>query len=416
MCISDIYELYLSSNGITTDTRKITDNCIFLSLKGERFNGNKFAEKALKMGAAYAIVDEAEFDTHQNTILVDNALYTLQELATYHRRELGIEIISLTGSNGKTTTKELINIILSKKYNTTATIGNLNNHIGVPLTLLALSHTTEIGIVEMGANHLKEIELLATITQPDYGYITNFGKAHLEGFGGIEGVIQGKSELYTYLEKNHKKAFINTADPIQVEFSQQLDAIFFGEKTSIVKMDPFLVVKYAGLEIHTNLVGEYNLDNISAAIAIGEYFNIAAKDIKVALESYKPTNNRSQIIKKSNATIILDAYNANPTSMTAALSNFAKNPAKDKIIILGDMFELGATSEPEHQAILDLAESLGFQEIHLIGEHFFKTKASKSNLHSSFEAFKNSFHSYPSTYLIKGSRGMALERTLDLFD
>lgn len=416
MQISTIYKYFKQSNGITTDTRKITNNCIFFALKGENFNGNKFADKALNSGAAYAIIDEPEFKTSDKTILVKDVLKTLQQLANYHRRELNTKVISLTGSNGKTTTKELINVVLSKKFNTTATIGNLNNHIGVPLTLLSFTEKTEIGIVEMGANHLHEIELLTSITEPDFGYITNFGKAHLEGFGSIEGVIKGKSELFNYLKANKKKAFINTKDPIQVKLATNLDSIPFGKEISILKTDPFLTIKYGDLKIKTHLIGDYNISNLNAAIAIGEYFDISPLGIKLALESYHPTNNRSQIIKKGNAKIILDAYNANPTSMEAALNNFNQISATKKIIVLGDMFELGETSQQEHQAILNLAESLGFNEIHLIGGHFSNTKASKANLHSTFEAFKNSFHPASATYLIKGSRGMALERTLDLFD
>ncbi|MEI6864564.1 UDP-N-acetylmuramoyl-tripeptide--D-alanyl-D-alanine ligase [Flavicella sp.] len=416
MRISTIYKYFKQSNGVITDTRNITNNTIFFALKGENFNGNKFAEKALKSGAIYAIIDEPEFDTSDKTILVKDVLKTLQKLANYHRRELNTKIISLTGSNGKTTTKELIHVVLSKKFNTTATAGNLNNHIGVPLTLLSFTEKTEIGIVEMGANHLHEIELLTSITEPDFGYITNFGKAHLEGFGSLEGVIKGKTELFDYLKANNRKVFINSKDPIQVKLTTNLDSIYFGDKTNLLKTDPFLVIEYAGLEIHTHLIGKYNFSNLNAAIAIGEYFNVSATDIKLAIESYRPTNNRSQIIEKGKSKIILDAYNANPTSMEAALNNFKQISATKKIIILGDMFELGKTSNQEHQAILNLAESLCPNEIHLIGKHFSKTKASKSNLHSTFEAFKKSFHPTSATYLIKGSRGMALERTLELFD
>jgi UDP-N-acetylmuramoyl-tripeptide--D-alanyl-D-alanine ligase len=416
MEISEIYELYKTSNGITTDTRKIKDNCLFFALKGEEFNGNKFAQKALDSGAAFAVIDQEKFKTSRKTILVENVLTTLQSLANFHRHKLNAPIISLTGSNGKTTTKELINVILSKKYNTSSTFGNLNNHIGVPLTLLSMTEKTEIGIIEMGANHLKEIELLASISEPDFGYITNFGKAHLEGFGGIKGVIKGKSELYDYLRENSKKVFINTKDSLQIELSKKIDPIFFGEKTRLVKTDPFLVIEYTDLEIHTNLIGEYNFSNINAAIAVGEYFKVSAIDIKQALQSYTPTNNRSQIIKKGNSKIILDAYNANPTSMKAALDNFGTIAAKEKIIVLGDMFELGETSIKEHQTILELSESLNFTEIHLIGENFSKTKVSKAILHSNFEAFKDTFKPSSATYLIKGSRGMALERILDLFD
>ena len=416
MELSSIYKHFQKSNGITTDTRKIIKNCIFFALKGEKFNGNKFAKKAIDSGASFAIIDEKEFETNERTILVKDVLTTLQNLANFHRRELNKPIIAITGSNGKTTTKELINVVLSKKFNTKATIGNLNNHIGVPLTLLSFTEKTDIGIVEMGANHLKEIELLASIIEPNFGYITNFGKAHLEGFGGLEGVIEGKSELYNYLTSNNQKAFINIKDSKQVELSSELDSIIFGNKTILKHIDPFLVIYYEGLEIRTNLIGEYNFSNINAAIAIGEYFNINSTDIKEALESYVPTNNRSQITEKGNSKIILDAYNANPSSMKAALENFEKITATNKIIVLGDMFELGETSNQEHQIILEQAEMINTKEIHLIGEHFSSTKASKAKLYSTFEAFKISFKPTEATYLIKGSRGMALEKTLELFD
>ena len=416
MELSSIYKHFQKSNGITTDTRKIIKNCIFFALKGEKFNGNKFAKKAIDSGASFAIIDEKEFETNERTILVKDVLTTLQNLANFHRRELNKPIIAITGSNGKTTTKELINVVLSKKFNTKATIGNLNNHIGVPLTLLSFTEKTDIGIVEMGANHLKEIELLASIIEPNFGYITNFGKAHLEGFGGLEGVIEGKSELYNYLKSNNQKAFINIKDSKQVELSSELDSIIFGNKTILKHIDPFLVIYYEGLEIRTNLIGEYNFSNINAAIAIGEYFNINSTDIKEALESYVPTNNRSQITEKGNSKIILDAYNANPSSMKAALENFEKITATNKIIVLGDMFELGETSNQEHQIILEQAEMINTKEIHLIGEHFSSTKASKAKLYSTFEAFKISFIPTEATYLIKGSRGMALEKTLELFD
>ena len=416
MELSSIYKHFQKSNGITTDTRKIIKNCIFFALKGEKFNGNKFAKKAIDSGASFAIIDEKEFETNERTILVKDVLTTLQNLANFHRRELNKPIIAITGSNGKTTTKELINVVLSKKFNTKATIGNLNNHIGVPLTLLSFTEKTDIGIVEMGANHLKEIELLASIIEPNFGYITNFGKAHLEGFGGLEGVIEGKSELYNYLKSNNQKAFINIKDSKQVELSSELDSIIFGNKTILKHIDPFLVIYYEGLEIRTNLIGEYNFSNINAAIAIGEYFNINSTDLKEALESYVPTNNRSQITEKGNSKIILDAYNANPSSMKAALENFEKITATNKIIVLGDMFELGETSNQEHQIILEQAEMINTKEIHLIGEHFSSTKASKAKLYSTFEAFKISFIPTEATYLIKGSRGMALEKTLELFD
>lgn len=416
MKIAEIYSLFQQSNGITTDTRKITDNCLFFALKGDNFNGNTFAEKAIESGASYAIIDEESYDTNSKTILVENVLSTLQQLANYHRKQLKTTILSITGSNGKTTTKELINAVLSVKYNTTATIGNLNNHIGVPLTLLSMSEETQIGIVEMGANHQKEIQLLASIAEPNYGYITNFGKAHLEGFGGIEGVIKGKTELYEYIRSSKGTVFINNNDPIQIEKSDGIKRIEFGSNTRLKATEPFLQIEYKNVEINTNLIGAYNYSNICSSIAIGEYFNVSPQLIKQALESYIPSNNRSQIIEKKGSHIIMDAYNANPTSMKAALDNFEKTIADNKTVILGDMFELGIATDQEHQEIVKYSEDLNFETIHLIGEHFSKTKASKAKLHSTFEAFKNSFKVTKGTYLIKGSRGMSLERTLELFD
>lgn len=417
MEISKIHKLFLNSSGITTDTRSIENKSIFFALKGENFNGNKFASEALQKGASFVIIDEKEFKIDERTLLVENVLETLQALANFHRYFLNIPIISLTGSNGKTTTKELINAVLSKKFNTTATLGNLNNHIGVPLTLLSMDKNTEIGIVEMGANHQKEIEFLCNIAQPDFGYITNFGKAHLEGFGGIEGVIKGKSELYDYLRSNSKKVFVNEKDDLQKEKSKGIDKITLTSNIEFLSADPFVQLQYGNTIIHSNLIGAYNATNIIAAVTIGEYFKISNAEIVSAIENYTPTNNRSQIIEKENFQIILDAYNANPSSMKVALENFHLLKKENKTVILGDMFELGDSSLVEHQNIVDLAESLNFEKIIIVGEHFYKTKASKSLKYKDFEAFKTSFRPIPnSNLLIKGSRGMALERTLDLFD
>lgn len=399
---------------------------MFFALKGDNFNGNTYAKKALESGAKYAIVDEAEFITCTETILVNNVLETLQKLATFHRNYLKTPIIALTGSNGKTTTKELINAVLSKKYKTTATIGNLNNHIGVPLTLLTMNSTTEIGIVEMGANHLKEIEFLCTITQPDYGYITNFGKAHLEGFGSIEGVIKGKSEMYDYLIYNDKTIFVNSHDSVQIEKAQTNKIFSFGNgknqsnvSVTLIGAHPFVEVNYNNLRIQSQLIGDYNFNNIAAAITIGNFFKVEDSAIKNAIENYTPTNNRSQIIRKATNKIILDAYNANPTSMRAALLNFEKQNGH-KIAILGDMFELGNEAIIEHQQIVDLALSLNIDEIIFVGESFHKSKidlkkAKKYKGFSSFEKdyFLNDINN--AIFLIKGSRGMALERILEKF-
>ncbi|QMU66661.1 MAG: UDP-N-acetylmuramoyl-tripeptide--D-alanyl-D-alanine ligase [Flavobacteriaceae bacterium] len=418
MTIENLYALYTQHYKVDTDTRKIRKNSIYFALKGENFNGNTFAEEALKKGANYSIVDEKKYVTNNAIILVDNVLSTLQELAKYHREHITFPIIGLTGSNGKTTTKELINCALSKKFKTTATKGNLNNHIGVPLTILSFHKETEFGIVEMGANHLKEIEFLCTVAQPDYGYITNFGKAHLEGFGGVEGVIKGKSELYKYLKNYHKKAFVNQNDAKQVVLTQDMDTIFFSERIRLITSHPFLEVAIDDLSIKTHLTGAYNFSNISCAISVGQYFGVTHLDIKDAIASYIPANNRSQMIKTSTNTIILDAYNANPTSVEAALQSFRSLNADKKVLILGDMFELGKEATFEHQKMADLAIALNFKHIYLVGEHYFKTRTSTYKF-KFYADLKNHITNNPinnATILIKGSRGMALERLLTIFN
>ena len=397
---------------------------MFFALKGDNFNGNAYTEQAINMGAKYAIIDEAEYYKNTQTILVDNVLETLQELASYHRTFLNTPIIALTGSNGKTTTKELINVTLSKKYRTTATKGNLNNHIGVPLTLLSMTKHTEVGIVEMGANHQKEIEFLCSIAQPDYGLITNFGKAHLEGFGSVEGVIKGKSEMYDFLIKNNKTIFVNANDPIQIEKTKQANTFIFGNdsntdvKIDFIEAQPNVKVQYNNLTMDSNLIGEYNFNNIATAITIGNYFKVEDSDIKVAIETYVPTNNRSQVIMKGSNNIILDAYNANPTSMQAALLHFEKLEST-KIAILGDMFELGKEAPEEHQNIANLAISLNIDQIIFIGDNFYKSKidSKKAEKYKSFSNFEKDFNLSKiknTTLLVKGSRGMALERVLDM--
>ena len=423
MTIEHLHQLFLEFPQVCTDTRKISPNCIFFALKGDNFNGNAYAALALEKGASYAIVDEEQFAGHDNTILVKNVLTTLQKLSQYHRNYCKAKVIGLTGSNGKTTTKELITAVLSKKYKTIATKGNLNNHIGVPLTLLSIAPDTEMAIVEMGANHLKEIEFLCKLAQPDYGYITNFGKAHLEGFGSEEGVIKGKSELYDYLTSHDKSIFFNADDPIQQEklstvikkfgYSQNNSEFF---KINLVGANPFVTIALGDIQITTQLVGNYNFTNCCAAILIGKYFNVELDEIKKGIENYIPQNNRSQIIDKNGHHIILDAYNANPTSMKAALENFQQLKADYKIAFLGDMFELGKTAEKEHQEISNIAANMNFDQVFLIGENFFKTKSDLRKFNS-FDHLKETLNNKNlknATILIKGSRGMALERILDL--
>jgi len=416
MNIKDLYQLYTEHFLVDTDTRNIRNNTIFFALKGANFNGNTFAEKALELGASYAVVDEKKYNTKQNIILVDDVLETLQKLANYHRNQLTIPVIGLTGSNGKTTTKELFNAVLKEKFNTVATKGNLNNHIGVPLSLLSIKPEHEIAIIEMGANHQKEIEFLSSICEPDFGYITNFGKAHLEGFGGIEGVIKGKSELYDYLRNNQKKAFVNPEDSTQIEKSEGIERIFLDtDNIKFLEVNPFVKISYNNLEIQSNLIGDYNFTNIAAAITIGNYFKVPGEKIKNGIENYTPNNNRSQVIKTKNNKIVLDAYNANPSSMKVAIENFSKLADETKIVILGDMFELGEESEKEHQAIVELVESLNFTHAFFVGKHFFKTNTKEVKFESYIELENHlKSNNYKEVnFLIKGSRGMQLERALD---
>jgi UDP-N-acetylmuramoyl-tripeptide--D-alanyl-D-alanine ligase len=425
MDISYIHSLFLKCTSISIDTRKIESNSLFVAIKGERFDANTFAKEAINKGASFVVIDDETFFIDERTILVKDSLVALQELARFHREYLKLPIIALTGSNGKTTTKELIHVVLSKKYKTKATVGNLNNHIGVPLTLLSFNSETEIGIVEMGANHKKEIEFLCELAKPNYGYITNFGKAHLEGFGGVAGVIEGKSELYYYLADSDMLAFVNLEDPIQVERSKDLRSYSFGvnnEEADLqiksVKANPFVEVCYSDVTISSHLIGLYNANNVNAAIAIGKYFGVDDLAVKEALESYIPENNRSQLMLKGTNEIILDAYNANPSSMAVAIENFLQLEKPNKVIILGDMFELGDEGQKEHVEIVKLLLNEKGVKCFFVGSDFYSNRISNPQFYfyDSFNAFSDFLKETKlenSTILIKGSRGMALERTVE---
>ncbi|MFT3795205.1 UDP-N-acetylmuramoyl-tripeptide--D-alanyl-D-alanine ligase [Flavobacterium sp.] len=425
MDIQHLHRLFLQCTSVSIDTRKIEPNSLFVAIKGERFDANTFAQEALEKGASYVVIDNADYQIDARTILVSDSLTALQELAQFHRTYLKLPIVALTGSNGKTTTKELINAVLSQKFQTKATVGNLNNHIGVPLTLLSFNAQTEIGIVEMGANHQKEIEFLCGIAQPDFGYITNFGKAHLEGFGGVEGVIKGKSEMYTYLSVNDKMAFVNLEDAIQVEKTANMKKFTFGLQKSnadvsitSISANPFVQIHYETTSIQSHLIGLYNANNINAAIAIGKYFGVTDQAIQNGIENYIPENNRSQLLTKGSNEIILDAYNANPSSMAVAIENFLQLGKDQKVLFLGDMFELGQESLHEHKNIVGLLSHQGQANCYFIGKDFYANKTDQPNFHF-FETFdelaahlkQTAFEN--KTILIKGSRGMALERILE---
>lgn len=429
MNIQELYSCFLEADGLSIDSRNITPNSLFFALKGDNFDANEFAQEALDKGARYVIMDNPKLITDRDKMfLVKNTLISLQQLASYHRQQLGLPIIALTGSNGKTTTKELIKSVLSQKYNVKATQGNYNNHIGVPLTLLQFDDETDIGIVEMGANHLNEIALLCSIAQPDYGYITNFGKAHLEGFGSFEGVIKGKSELYDYLEDNHKIAFINVDDPRQDAKTMTFSRYTFGSKETDsdleIEINPnteLASIQVGDQRIISHLTGEYNATNIAAAVAIGHYFGVNFSQANQAIQNYIPTNNRSQWVKQSPFTILMDAYNANPSSMELSIANFNTLPiSTPKIYILGDMFELGKESEKEHRKIIEQVEETTHAKAFFIGKEFAKEKESATtNTLAFYETLSDFFAQHPSmeellanhAVLIKGSRGMALEKS-----
>lgn len=424
--LDQIYSLFLKNSSISTDSRQIVAGCIFFALKGEHFNGNIYAHSALSAGAAYVVIDDEKFDCRE-ALLVDDVLHTLQELATMHRRKYNFPVIAITGSNGKTTTKELVNAVLSSHYHVTATKGNFNNHIGVPLTLLSITNETQMVIVEMGANHQGEIEQLCAIAEPTHGLITNIGKAHLGGFGGYDGVIKAKRELYTWLFNSGGITFVNAENPLLMELSEGMNRILYGSHASnftsgtAVNDSSRLSIEWmTGKEIihlESLLVGDYNIENVLAAVCTGMFFNVPDKKIQMAIHGYTPSNSRSQALKTDKNSIILDAYNANPSSMQVAIENFRQLKALHKMVILGDMLELGDESLAEHSAITKLIEESGFEHILLVGPDFMQVA------HSIFTCFETSEQARDwlltqkienFTILIKGSRGIKMEKVLEV--
>ena len=423
MEIAELYSIYKDHSSIKTNNRKIENGDIFFALKGPNFNGNNFAIQALNAGAAYAVFDEEINEANDRLIKTNDVLQTLQQLAKHHRKQFDIPFIAITGSNGKTTTKELIHQVLSTTYKTYTTEGNLNNHIGIPLTILKIKSDAQIAVIEMGANHLKEIESYCEYTLPTHGLITNCGKAHLEGFGSIEGVRKGKGELFDYLRKNNGVAFLNSDDEVLKTMSAGIkEIITYGTTNAFVKGNALNSSSLLEVEIttpaigkiKTNLIGEYNLPNVLAAVAVAKYFNVEDEKLKASLESYQPTNSRSQLIIKDSNKIILDAYNANPSSMKAAIINFAKMGGEDKVMMLGAMMELGNDSEDEHMSIIKLIDEYKWKAVVLVGENFRKINKnfiSFENAHEAAEWFKQQ-HFQNTNILIKGSRATKMESVL----
>lgn len=429
--IEQLYQHYLQHPIICTDTRTISAGCLFFALKGENFDANVFAEKALEQGAAYAIVDNEAYAKNKQCILVADVLTALQDLAKHHRQQLQIPVIGLTGSNGKTTTKELIRAVLAEKYKTFATKGNLNNHIGVPLSILSLTSDVEMAVIEMGANHQQEIAFLCEIAQPTHGLITNVGMAHLDGFGGFEGVKKGKAELYAYLKHHHGFAFINRNNPYLIEMSEKAElnkVIYYGTedansiKGKLLHSDPLIELEWSSAhetyQAKANLTGTYNFENILAAICIGHFFELSAEQINHGLANYFPTNNRSQLNQTENNTVICDFYNANPSSMTAALNNLKALSATHKTAIIGDMFELGEESPEQHEIVVQLAVKNGIEHLIFIGKYFY---ALKDHYAGQFFETPTAASAYLTAnpikgnlVLLKGSRGMALEQLMPL--
>ena len=424
--IENLYKRYLESGTVSTDTRKIAPGSVFFALKGDKFNANEFAGEALEKGARYAVIDDARYGKSDRHILVPDVLSALQEMATHHRRQLNIPVIGLTGSNGKTTSKELTNAVLSKKCRTFATKGNLNNHIGVPLTLLSVDRSVEIAVVEMGANHRGEIARLCEIANPTHGFITNIGKAHIGTFGGFENIVKAKGELYAHLLAKKGVVFVNSQNPLLVELAKPFakPVLYPGKEdyyhAALISADPMVRVRADnGEEVQTQLIGSYNFENISCALCVGKYFGVDARSANQAVAEYVPGNMRSQVLKKGTNTIILDAYNANPSSMKAAIESLAAMKASNKVLILGDMFELEGEADREHQEIGRLLNENGFDNIYLCGSLF------KSALHEvpnakyfpKKEELARELETFPitqATVLVKASRGIGLETIVDL--
>jgi len=426
--IETIYEHFLLSTGVSTDSRQLKPGCMFFALKGPNFDANLLVEKALENGADWAIADDPSFASNQRVFVVEDVLKALQQLAALHRAKMSAKIIAITGSNGKTTTKELVLRVLSSKFNTIATEGNLNNHIGVPLTLLRLKPETEIAVIEMGANHMGEIMQLCRIARPEYGLITNIGKAHLEGFGSFTGVINAKSELYSWIDDHGKLLFVNADNKLLDGLSINIKRFTYGEALynnlygELVSDQPFLHVAYEFQEqqavIGTRMIGAYNTENILAAISIGCYFGVEAEQIVEAITTYIPSNSRSQLIETKTNKVIMDAYNANPVSMAAAITNFDRMRGQKAAVIIGDMLELGASSDEEHAEILKLLTDLDFNQVYLVGPLFERVYAGDDWLHfNDVDALYTFLKKKPirnSDILIKGSRGIKLEKVLPL--
>ena len=424
MQIEEIYKIYQQYPSVQTDTRKLKTNDLFFALKGPNFNGNLFAKQALEKGAAFVFADEITSFTHERIIYTNNALETLQQLSKFHRQHFDIPFIAITGSNGKTTTKELVHAVLSTTYKTYTTVGNLNNHIGIPLTILKIKPDAEMAVIEMGANHLNEIAGYCEYAMPTHGLITNIGKAHLEGFGGVENVKKGKGELFNYVGNNNGFAFVNSDDDAVVEQSRNLNnKIFYGAsgkdlQGKIITTDPFPQIQILGpgsFDIKTKLTGAYNFSNILAAVCIGRHFNVDDKKIKDAIESYTPSNSRSQLIQQKSNTIILDAYNANPGSMKAAIENFASMKGDKKVLLLGAMMELGVDSEKEHAALISLIDKYKWEDVVLVGKNFNNLNHKYIKYDNALEV-KNWLHNQRyenAQILIKGSRSMQMEKVLE---